>query len=232
MELLSAVVLTYCLTTGSLGIPTGVAENLQLNSIYEEFPVELKTYLTEEQINFLDNTYITVNDKIHERVVSILEECENKKAEEEEERKAIEEQERIKQEEERIKLEQEIKHQTISNNIYYALSITPSPGLNWCAKYVSMVYQNAGYGYINGNACDMYWNYCFSADRNQLRNGMIVAVPSWNGDYMSYTYGHVGIYMDGFVWHNTGSIIQTPLDEWISFYGQICQVRWGFPIAI
>ena len=98
----------------------------------------------------------------------------------------------------------------------------------WC----SMVYQNAGYAYMNGDACDMYWNYCSSANRDDLRNGMLVAVPSWNGGYMSLTYGHVGIYMDGNVWHNAGSIVCEPLDSWIATYGDLCEVRWGYPVSV
>lgn len=217
MELLSAVVLTCCLMTGTPDVPTGVAENLQMNSVYIEFPQELKPYLTEEQEAFLDNTYTLIDDEIQQQIDSIIQECEQKKAEEE---AKIAEQERLAAE--------QAYYQQISDNISSAISRTPSPGLNWCAKWVSMVYQNAGYTYMNGNANDMYWKYCSSANREDLKNGMLVAVPSWNGDYMSYTYGHVGIYMDGTVWHNIGNIVQTPLDEWIATYGQIAETRWGF----
>lgn len=217
MELLSAVVLTCCLMTGTPDVPTGVAENLQMNSVYIEFPQELKPYLTEEQEAFLDNTYTLIDDEVQQQIDSIIQECEQKKAEEE---ARIAEQERLAAE--------QAYYQQISDNISSAISRTPSPGLNWCAKWVSRVYQNAGYTYMNGNANDMYWKYCSSANREDLKNGMLVAVPSWNGDYMSYTYGHVGIYMDGTVWHNIGNIVQTPLDKWIATYGQIAETRWGF----
>lgn len=219
MELLSAVVLTCCLMTGTPDVPTGVAGNLQMNSVYIEFPQELKPYLTEEQEAFLDNTYTLIDDEIQQQIDGIIQECEQKKAEEE---ARIAEQERLAAE--------QAYYQQISDNISFAISRTPSPGLNWCAKWVSAVYQNAGYSYLGGNACDMYWKYCSSANREDLRNGMLVAVPSWNGGYMSYTYGHVGIYMDGTVWHNAGNIVQTPLDEWIATYGQIAETRWGFAI--
>lgn len=224
MELLSAVALTCCLMTGTPDVPTGVAENLQMNSVYIEFPQELKPYLTEEQEAFLDNTYTLIDDETQQQIDSIIQECEQKKAEEE---ARIAEQKRLEEEAARLAKEQAY-YQQISDNISSAISRTPSPGLHWCAKWVSIVYQNAGYAYISGDACDMYWKYCSSANKEDLKNGMLIAVPSWNGGYMSYTYGHVGIYMDGTVWHNIGNIVQTPLDEWIATYGQIAETRWGF----
>lgn len=228
MELLSAVALTCCLLTGTPDVPTGVAENLQLNNIYIEFPQELKPYLTEEQEDFLETTYTTMDEGIREQLTIILKECEEKKIQEEERLRAEEEAKRIAEEQARY----ENACAEVGNRIASAIQGTSSPGLNWCAAWVTNVYLNAGYSRINGDACDMYWNYCFSANRDELRNGMMVAVPSWNGDYMSYTYGHIGIYIDGYVWHNVGSIVQTPLDEWIATYGQICETRWGYPFSI
>ena len=51
------------------------------------------------------------------------------------------------------------------------------------------------------------------------------------GDLVVY-YGHVGIYMDGKVWHNIGYIEVTSLESWIAQYGQIAEVRWGFPMSV
>jgi hypothetical protein len=228
MAILEAVVLTCCLATGTPDVPTGVAENLQLNNIYIEFPQGLKPYLTEEQEDFLETTYTTVDDEIQIQVTEILTECEEKKIQEEERIKAEEEAKRIAEEQAKY----EARCAEVGNQILDAISRTGSPGSGWCAKWISMVYQNAGYRYISGNACDMYWNYCTSADRGQLKNGMLIAVPSWNGSYMSRAYGHVGIYIDGYVWHNVGSINKTPVDEWISQYGDLYQVQWGYPIEV
>lgn len=50
----------------------------------------------------------------------------------------------------------------VQKKIVNAAYITPSPGAGWCAMWVSQVYQNAGLGYIGGNACDMYRNYTFT----------------------------------------------------------------------
>ena len=114
---------------------------------------------------------------------------------------------------------------------------TPSPGAGWCAMWVSQVYYNAGFGYIGGNADDMYYRYCHSSDRSELKVGMLIAVDKYvtNG----YPYGHspdgrklsyhVGIYMgNGMVRTNIGSITDTPLDQWIATYGNYHEVRWGF----
>lgn len=111
-----------------------------------------------------------------------------------------------------------------------ACNTTPSPGYGWCAMWVSNVYQNAGLGRPGGNACDMYWKYCFTNDRSKLEVGMIVAVPTHNvGGSLGYQYGHVGIYVgNGIVKHNAGAIESTPIDRWISTYGQIATVKWGW----
>lgn len=77
-----------------------------------------------------------------------------------------------------------------------AAYITPSPGAGWCAMWVSQVYQNAGLGYIGGNACDMYRNYTFTSYKSKLKVGMLVAVESSSsGSTAGLTYGHVGIYI-------------------------------------
>ena len=228
MELLSAVALTCCLLTGTPDVPTGVAENLQLNNIYIEFPQELKPYLTEEQEDFLETIYSMIDEEVQEQVITILEECEEKKIQEEERIAAEKEAARLAAEQERY----EAACAEIGSKVWNAINSTGSPGLHLCAMWCSMVYQNAGYAYMNGDACDMYWNYCSSANRDDLRNGMLVAVPSWNGGYMSLTYGHVGIYMDGNVWHNAGSIVCESLDSWIATYGDLCEVRWGYPVSV
>ena len=115
---------------------------------------------------------------------------------------------------------------------------TPSPGAGWCAMWVSQVYDNAGLGYIGGNADDMYYRYCHSSDRSELKVGMLIAVDKYvtngypyagyspDGRKLSY---HVGIYMgNGMVRDNIGAITDTPLDQWIATYGNYHEVRWGF----
>lgn len=110
-----------------------------------------------------------------------------------------------------------------------ACNSVPSPGAGWCAKWVSDVYQRAGFGRPGGNACDMYWKYCKSSDRSQLEVGMIIAVPTHPWNSAGQIYGHVGIYVgNGIVMHNAGAIERTPLDQWISVYGRTATVRWGW----
>lgn len=101
----------------------------------------------------------------------------------------------------------------------------------WCAMWVSQVYQNAGLGYIGGNACDMYRNYTFTSDKSKLKVGMLVAVESSSsGSTAGLTYGHVGIYIgDGKVIDNIGRIRVTTLDDWIASFCQHHPVGFGFP---
>lgn len=202
MELLQSVVLTYCLILGTSTVPSGVADTLQLDSLYAEFPQELQPYLTEEQTDFLQTNYVET-ESVQEEIDNILYKCGQKQIEQrkreienkqqaiiqeiKETKAEIEGQKRIKAEKE--KQERETKFQKISDNISAALQQVGSPGANLCAAYVSNVYQAAGYGYVGGNANDMYYNCCTSTDTDELRNGMIIAVPTWNGDYMAYTYG-------------------------------------------
>ncbi|MDU1023861.1 MAG: CHAP domain-containing protein, partial [Peptoniphilus harei] len=110
----------------------------------------------------------------------------------------------------------------VQKKIVNAAYITPSPGAGWCAMWVSQVYQNAGLGYIGGNACDMYRNYTFTSDKSKLKVGMLVAVESSSsGSTAGLTYGHVGIYIgDGKVIDNIGRIRVTTLDDWIASFCQ------------
>lgn len=112
--------------------------------------------------------------------------------------------------------------------------ITPSPGPGWCAMWVSQVYQNAGLGYIGGNANDMYRNHTFTSDRSKLEVGMLVAVESSSsGGQAGLIYGHVGIYIgDGKVIDNIGHIRVTTLDDWIATFCKHSPVGFGFPPSV
>ena len=119
----------------------------------------------------------------------------------------------------------------VQKKIVNAAYITPSPGAGWCAMWVSQVYQNAGLGYIGGNACDMYRNHTFTSDKSKLKVGMLIAVESSSsGSSAGLTYGHVGIYIgDGKVIDNIGRIRVTTLDDWIASFCKHHPVGFGFP---
>jgi len=111
---------------------------------------------------------------------------------------------------------------------------TSSPGRNLCAKWVSKVYQNAGLGYLGGNANDMYKKYAFTTEIGKLKIGMIVAVESSSsGGRMGRIYGHVGIYIgDGKVMESIGYKRIVTLDYWISTYCQHHPVGFGYPPSV
>jgi cell wall-associated NlpC family hydrolase len=116
-----------------------------------------------------------------------------------------------------------------ANKIIAATSTVPSAGSGYCAKWVSQVYEAAGLGYIGGNACDMYNNYCTSSDLSDLEPGMIVAVSTHSHSTSGQKYGHVGIYIgDGMVVSNIGTIKTQTLDSFISYYGDTVTVKWGW----
>jgi hypothetical protein len=108
---------------------------------------------------------------------------------------------------------------------------TPCPGAGWCARWVSEVYEAAGLGYPGGNACDMYWTYCTSSDLADLEPGMIVAVPAHTWTESGQVYGHVGIYVgDGMVMDSLDYVRTISLDDWISDYSMLYEVKWGWAL--
>jgi len=119
--------------------------------------------------------------------------------------------------------------------IVAACSLVPSPGLGYCAKWVSQVYSKAGQGYPGGNACDMY-DRLPSLTSEQIKNksnlepGMAIALRKCNGGADAQKYGHVGIYIgNGKVMDNVGDIETTDIDTWISKYCPSGILpRWGY----
>ena len=110
-----------------------------------------------------------------------------------------------------------------------ACQSTPSPGLGLCAGWCSNVMINAGYGFVPGNANDMYANYCHSSNRADLKPGMAVAVSTHPHTSAGRIYGHIGMYIgNGTMMDNIGYIRTISVDEWCSFYGETVTPRWGW----
>lgn len=110
-----------------------------------------------------------------------------------------------------------------------ACNTTPSPGGGLCAAWVTYVFENAGIGSWDGDARDMYNWYCFSSNLNDLRPGMIVAVPSHPNTYLGSIYGHVAIYIGkGKVMENVGRVQTSDLSSWMAHYGKTRTVKWGW----
>lgn len=106
---------------------------------------------------------------------------------------------------------------------------TPSPGAGLCAGWCSMVMDNAGYGYVSGNANDMYAEYCYSSNRAELKPGMAVAVSSHPNTPAGRIYGHIGMYIGGgMMMDNVGEIRTISVDEWCDYYGGTVSPRWGW----
>jgi|GEM_PF-292316 len=116
------------------------------------------------------------------------------------------------------------------SSVVDAASWTPSTGAGYCAAWVSNVFSNAGVGAVYGNACDMYWAYCYSSNLADITAGMIIAVPTEPYSYAAILYGHVGIYIgNGLVRHCISGYVTTQsLDSWISQFGVTSTPRWGW----
>ena len=113
--------------------------------------------------------------------------------------------------------------------VVQACKTTPSPGRGLCAAWVSSVIENAGIGSWNGDACDLYWNWCSSTDLTKLRPGMIVAVSSHSHTAAGKIWGHVAVYVgDGKVMDNVGSIRTMGFYDWIAWYGDVVLPKWGW----
>lgn len=105
----------------------------------------------------------------------------------------------------------------------------PSPGYNLCSEWISRVFNAAGYGYADGDACDMFWAYCHDSNRANLKVGMIIAVPSHSNTWAGSIWGHIAIYIgDGKVIENIGRINVRGLDDWVNYYGTTYTPLWGW----
>ena len=110
---------------------------------------------------------------------------------------------------------------------------TPTPGVGYCAMWVSQVFNNAGYGYAGGNANDMYNRWTSSSNRADLKTGMIVAVSTHSHTWAGRIYGHIGIYIgNGMMMDNVGYIRTISVDEWVRYYGTTVAPRWGWLMDI
>ena len=114
-----------------------------------------------------------------------------------------------------------------------ACKSTGSPGAGLCAMWVSMVFNNAGYGYAGGNANDMYNWWTTSSNRADLKPGMIVAVSTHSHTSAGRIYGHIGIYIgNGIMMDNIGYIRTISVNEWVNFYSTTVTPRWGWLMGI
>lgn len=142
--------------------------------------------------------------------------------------------ERIKEE----KAEQEAKRaareafRQKGESVAAASETVSCPGPGWCAKYVAMCYEAAGFDYLWCNADDLYYKYCTSSDLSEAESGMIIAVATDPHNSGGIRYGHCGIIFrrDGELWvrHNSGTIEETLIQEWIDYYGVTCTPLWGW----
>ncbi len=111
-----------------------------------------------------------------------------------------------------------------------AAGYTGTTGAGFCAAWVSNVFSNAGVGRFYGNACDMYYSWCYSTDQSAIEPGMIIAVPTLGGSAAALIYGHVGIYIGGgMVRHCLSGVVRSQsLSSWISQLGALSTPRWGW----
>lgn len=105
----------------------------------------------------------------------------------------------------------------------------PSPGVGLCSEWVSEVFYPVLGSYPNGDACDMFWNWCHSRDISQLKVGMIVAVPTHTHTNAGARWGHIAIYVgNGMVMDNIGYIRTTSLAWWLNYYHTTAAPQWGW----
>lgn len=105
----------------------------------------------------------------------------------------------------------------------------PSPGVGLCSEWVSEVFYPVLGSYPNGDACDMFWNWCHSRDISQLKVGMIVAVPTHTHTNAGACWGHIAIYVgNGMVMDNIGYIRTTSLAWWLNYYHTTATPQWGW----
>lgn len=120
-------------------------------------------------------------------------------------------------------------HTSFQSQIVGRCYNVPSPGVGLCSEWVSEVFYPVLGSYPNGDACDMFWNWCHSRDISQLKVGMIVAVPTHTHTNAGARWGHIAIYVgNGMVMDNIGYIRTTSLAWWLNYYHTTATPQWGW----
>lgn len=110
-----------------------------------------------------------------------------------------------------------------------AYSTGPTPG-GYCAAWVSNVTRNAGFGYWDGNANDLYWRYGRYSNLKDLQAGMMVAVSTHGHSSAGRVYGHVGVYVgNGKIRDSVyGYVRESDITWWVRYYGDLVTPKWGW----
>ena len=191
----------------------------QSKALIQDIYAKYSNYLTESEVNILElsNQMIDISIWEQDALQKILENCQVIYARCEEQ--AIQEQK-----------EKELAEKV--QRVSFAAYNTSSPGYGLCAAWITNVISNAGLGTPHGNANDMYYAYCFSANISEAKAGMVIAVPTHNLTALGRIYGHIGILVsheDGlYVRDNIGYIREEPIDVWIDEYNDIATPQWGY----
>lgn len=102
---------------------------------------------------------------------------------------------------------------------------TPWPGAGLCAKWVRLVFKNAGVGNFYGNAEDHFKKFCLYDVKN-IEPGMILACD----DSPTSNYGHIGIYLGNNVVRNSTSkgVEDYTLTNFVNWYSKKTPVKCGW----
>lgn len=103
--------------------------------------------------------------------------------------------------------------------IVKASETTASPGAGWCAAWVTDVYEAAGYNPVKADANQLLNGLEYSEDMSTIQPGEAI-VSEWGTGSLA-SCGHCGIYIgNGMIRENIGSIVVTPLTQWVQTYGR------------
>lgn len=119
-------------------------------------------------------------------------------------------------------------------SVVNACDVTPWPGKGLCAAWVSSVFVNAGEPAIGGDACDIARIWCTSDDLEELKPGMVIAVPTHSRTENGRIWGHVCIYVGNGMVRDSGadSTRWVTLGSWFAWYGTDESPRWGWANGI
>lgn len=107
---------------------------------------------------------------------------------------------------------------------------TPATGENLCAAWVERAFDRLGICSISGNAPELYHSWCHETDTSRLLVGMIAATPTHPYGSGGRAWGHVGLYVgdEQIMDCVAGKVRTLPCELWISAYGVMAEVRWGW----
>ena len=118
----------------------------------------------------------------------------------------------------------------LQKKVVQAARSEPTTPSGYCSEWISNLFVRAGFpSHYYDDADDMYYMWCKSSNLNDLKIGMVVAVPYHPKSPGGRIYGHIGIYVgDGVLLDSSGAIRTWDVEKWIDYHNDWATAKWGW----